>query len=108
MVRPVDLDKLKKLVGVFKKVPILSCIDAMKLAKYSDVEISDHVFWGFLRRCLPSGSLNGFRGILAGDAPSPNCSKRRQKRAINGDIERTAPPRRAYPPPLHSLLITTR
>jgi hypothetical protein len=99
MVRPVDLAKLKKLLGVFKKVPSLSCIDAMKLAKYSDVEISNHVFRGFLRRCLPSGSLNGFRGILAGDAPPPNCSKRRQKRAINGDIERTTPPVERTPPP---------
>jgi hypothetical protein len=44
MVRLVDQAKLKKLLGVFKKVPHLSIPNAMKLAKYSNDEISNLTF----------------------------------------------------------------
>jgi hypothetical protein len=79
MVRSVDSAKLKKLVGVFKKVPHLSIPDAMKLAKYSCEEVSNLTFRRFLRCTLLSGMLNGFRALLAGDAPPPNCSEQHMR-----------------------------
>ncbi len=69
MVQSADLAKLKKLVHVFKKVPHLTIPDAMKLAKYSDEEVSDHTFQRFLLCALSGGSLNGFRVLLARDVP---------------------------------------
>ncbi len=72
MVQLVDQAKLKKLSGVFKKVPHLSIPDAMKLAKNSDDEISDLTFRRFLQRALPGGLINAFRALLAGEAAPPN------------------------------------
>jgi hypothetical protein len=86
MVRLVDQAKLKKLLGVFKKVPHLSIPDAMKLAKYSDNEISDLTFCRFLQRALPGGLINAFSALLAGEAAPPNCSEQRQQQAINDKI----------------------
>jgi hypothetical protein len=98
MVRLVDSVKLKKLVQVFKKVPHLTIPDAMKLAKYSNEEVSDCTFQRFLLRALLGGLLNGFNALLACDVPPPK--QRRQKRAINNNIERT-PPLVERTPPLH-------
>ncbi len=79
MVWSVDSTKLRKLVGVFKKVPHLSFLDAMKLAKYSDKDISNPTFWRFFQRTLPGGLLNSLRAILAGDGPPSNLSEQHQK-----------------------------
>jgi hypothetical protein len=73
MVRSVDSAKLKKLVGVFKKVPHLSIPDAMKLAKYSGEEISDLIFRHFLQRTLPSESLNRIPTTTNASTPSTFC-----------------------------------
>jgi hypothetical protein len=79
----VDQAKLKELLGVFKKVPHLSIPDAMKLAKYSNNEISNLTFCRFLQCALPGGSINAFRALLASEAVPPYCSERCQQRAIN-------------------------
>jgi len=57
MVRPVDQAKLKKLISFIRLVPHLSLPDAMKMAKYSDNEISDRSLQRVLLRHLPGHSL---------------------------------------------------
>ena len=95
MVRPVDQAKLKKLI----RVPHLSLPDAMKMAKYSDNEISDRSLQRVLLRDLPGHSLIAFREILAGKgAPPRNHDERLKKQRKQGAIERTPPPESTPPP----------
>ena len=98
MVRPVDQAKLKKLISFIRLVPHLSLPDAMKMAKYSDNEISDRSLQRALLRHLPGHSLIAFREILAGKgAPPRNHDERLKKQRKQGAIERTPPPERTPP-----------
>ena len=98
MVRPVDQAKLKKLISFIRLVPHLSLPDAMKMAKYSDNEISDRSLQRVLLRHLPGHSLVAFREILAGKgAPPRNHDERLKKQRKQGAIERTPPPERTPP-----------
>lgn len=64
-----DPAKLKKLIKIFLRMPLLQLRDAMNLAKYSDEEIADVAFRRFLQRALPGRSLKGLRAHVAGDVP---------------------------------------
>ena len=88
MVRLVDQAKLKKLISFIRLVPHLSLPDAMKMAKYSDNEISDRSLQRVLLRHLPGHSLVAFREILAGKgAPPRNHDERLKKQRKQGAIE---------------------
>ncbi len=62
--------KLKKLVKIFLWMPQILVPAAMKLAEYSNKEITDVSFRCSFQRTLPGGSLKGLRAHIAGDVPT--------------------------------------
>ncbi len=88
-----DPGKLKQLIKIFNLVPHMCVPMPWNWPTYSNKEVSDLTFWRLLQHALPSGSIQGFRVLFAGDVsmlpPPPDCSEQRQKRAINNNIEST-------------------
>ncbi len=86
----VDSGKLKKLIKIFNWVPHSCVPDAIKLAKYSNEEITNDSLHQALWHALPGGFIKGLRGYVAGKVTSPpDCSKQHLNSAINNDIECT-------------------
>jgi hypothetical protein len=100
MAKPIQMQAaslIPRVGTVSKMLPHLSIPDAMKLAKYSDEEVSNRTLQRFLQRALPGGSINMVRAILAGEAAPPNRSEQHQRLVI----EHTPPPfERSTPPPV--------
>jgi hypothetical protein len=99
--------KLKKLIAICLWMPQIQLQETMKLAKYSNKEITDVAFHCFHQRAHPSRSLKGLRVHVAGDVQkllaSPDCTKQRQHCAVINTIIGVEPT-----PPLLTLMPITK
>jgi hypothetical protein len=81
---------LKKFPNVMLQAPKLCVLDAMKLANFSDKDITDLSLRCFLQRSLPGGMIKAMKAHLAGllppKPPPPDCHNQHQKRSVDNSI----------------------
>jgi hypothetical protein len=83
----VDLAKKKKFLNFILQMPKLRVLDAMKLAMFSDEDITDLGLRYFLQRALPGGSVKAMKAHLGAflppEPPPPSRHDRCQKLSVD-------------------------
>ncbi len=103
----VDPAKKKRFLNFILQMPKLRVPDAMKLAIFSDKDITDLRLRRFLQRALPRGTVKAMKAHLGAflppKPPPPSCHDRCQKRSVD---ELVAASSKAATEPVVDLLST--
>jgi hypothetical protein len=110
----VDPAKLKKFLNVMLQAPKLCVPDAMKLANFSDEDISDLSLRCFLQHFLPGETIKAMKvhliGLLLPKPLPPDCHNQCQKRSVDNSIvnvERTPSAHRVLQRAAHAAVVTS-